>query len=76
MHTSRELFSMYNEMYPLICSCSNPAAERALYQYDQDKDFSLLKFLDASGKARGFLSFFAVHGTSIYEVSHQKFQSI
>ncbi|KAF8308277.1 Neutral/alkaline nonlysosomal ceramidase [Clavulina sp. PMI_390] len=47
---------------------NNPAAERALYQYDQDKDFSLLKFVDsASNTARGFLSFFAVHGTSIYE---------
>lgn len=46
---------------------ANPAAERALYQYDQDKDFTLMKFLDASGTARGFLSFFAVHGTSIYE---------
>lgn len=62
---------MFNTIHSLICSCSNPAAERALYQYDQDKDFSLLKFLDASGKARGFLSFFAVHGTSIYEVCNQ-----
>lgn len=47
---------------------SNPVEERALYEYDQDKDFTLLKFLDADGTARGFLSFFAVHGTSIYEV--------
>lgn len=47
---------------------NNPAAERARYQFDQDKDLSLLRFDDASGKARGFLSFFAVHGTSIYEV--------
>ena len=47
---------------------ANPASERARYQYDQDKDMSLLRFDDANGKARGFLSFFAVHGTSLYEV--------
>ena len=50
---------------------ANPADERARYQYDQDKDLTLLRFDDASGNARGFLSFFAVHGTSLYEVSHQ-----
>lgn len=48
---------------------ANPEEERALYEYDQDKDLSLLKFDDADGNARGFLSFFAVHGTSLYEVS-------
>ncbi|KAK7030958.1 hypothetical protein VNI00_013905 [Paramarasmius palmivorus] len=46
---------------------ANPADERARYQFDQDKDMTLLRFDDASGKARGFLSFFAVHGTSLYE---------
>ncbi|KJA28727.1 hypothetical protein HYPSUDRAFT_33070 [Hypholoma sublateritium FD-334 SS-4] len=46
---------------------ANPAAERALYQYDQDKDMTVLRFDDATGKARGLLSFFAVHGTSLYE---------
>ncbi|ETW74738.1 hypothetical protein HETIRDRAFT_391411 [Heterobasidion irregulare TC 32-1] len=46
---------------------ANPAAERALYQYDQDKELSLLRFDDAQGNARGFLSFFPVHGTSLYE---------
>ncbi|TFY57319.1 hypothetical protein EVG20_g8593, partial [Dentipellis fragilis] len=46
---------------------ANPADERAKYQYDQDKDLTLLRFDDASGNARGFLSFFAVHGTSLYE---------
>ncbi|PIL32954.1 hypothetical protein GSI_05072 [Ganoderma sinense ZZ0214-1] len=46
---------------------ANPADERARYQYDQDKDLTLLRFDDASGNARGFLSFFAVHGTSLYE---------
>ncbi|ESK90041.1 neutral ceramidase precursor [Moniliophthora roreri MCA 2997] len=46
---------------------ANPAEERARYQYDQDKGMSLLRFDDANGKARGLLSFFAVHGTSLYE---------
>ncbi|KAB5592796.1 hypothetical protein CTheo_3780 [Ceratobasidium theobromae] len=46
---------------------ANPAEERAKYQYDQDKELHLLKFLDKSGTARGFLSFFAVHGTSLYQ---------
>ncbi|KAI0820986.1 Neutral/alkaline nonlysosomal ceramidase [Irpex lacteus] len=46
---------------------ANPAEERAKYQYDQDKELSLLRFDDADGNARGFLSFFAVHGTSLYE---------
>lgn len=47
---------------------ANPAEERAMYEYDQDKDLTLLRFDDANGQARGFLSFFAVHGTSLYEV--------
>ncbi|KAG6811730.1 hypothetical protein H0H92_006082 [Tricholoma furcatifolium] len=46
---------------------ANPAAERAKYQYDQDKDMTVLRFDDTNGNARGFLSFFAVHGTSLYE---------
>lgn len=46
---------------------ANPAEERARYQYDQDKEMTLLRFDDTNGKARGFLSFFAVHGTSLYE---------
>ncbi|TFK45129.1 ceramidase [Crucibulum laeve] len=45
---------------------ANPAAERAKYQFDQDKDMTVLRFDDASGNARGLLSFFAVHGTSLY----------
>ena len=43
----------------------NPTSERARYQYDQDKDMSLLRFNDANGNARGFISFFPVHGTSL-----------
>ncbi|KAI0705267.1 Neutral/alkaline nonlysosomal ceramidase [Cerioporus squamosus] len=46
---------------------ANPEEERARYEYDQDKDLTLLRFDDESGNARGFLSFYAVHGTSLYE---------
>jgi neutral ceramidase len=46
---------------------ANPASERAQYKYDQDKDMTVLRFDDNSGHARGFLSFFPVHGTSLYE---------
>jgi neutral ceramidase len=46
---------------------NNPASERAQYQFDQDKDFTLVNFKGNDGNARGFLGFFAVHGTSIYE---------
>lgn len=42
--------------------------ERARYQYDQDKDMTVLRFDDSQGNARGFLSFLAVHGTSLYNV--------
>ncbi|KNZ72253.1 Neutral ceramidase [Termitomyces sp. J132] len=46
---------------------ANPAAERARYQYNQDKEMTVLRFDDTNGNARGLLSFFAVHGTSLYE---------
>ncbi|RXW20727.1 hypothetical protein EST38_g5124 [Candolleomyces aberdarensis] len=45
---------------------ANPAAERARYQYDVDKDMTVLRFDDENGRARGLLSFFPVHGTSLY----------
>jgi neutral ceramidase len=47
---------------------ANPATERARYQYDQDKDMTVLRFEDTAGRSRGLLSFFAVHGTSLYKV--------
>jgi neutral ceramidase len=47
---------------------ANPAEERARYQYDQDKEMTALRFDDMNGNARGLLSFFAVHGTSLYNV--------
>jgi neutral ceramidase len=46
---------------------ANPASERAQYSDDQDKDFNLINFKGSDGNSRGFLGFFAVHGTSIYE---------
>ncbi|KAJ7072962.1 Neutral/alkaline nonlysosomal ceramidase [Mycena amicta] len=54
---------------------ANPAAERARYKTnggadgDQEWNMSVLRFDGASGQAdgRGFLGFFAVHGTSVYE---------
>ncbi|KAI0919399.1 hypothetical protein AcV7_006148 [Taiwanofungus camphoratus] len=46
---------------------ANPAEERARYEYDQDKELTLLRFDDTAGNARGFLSFFPVHGTSLYQ---------
>ncbi|KIS71940.1 uncharacterized protein UMAG_11352 [Mycosarcoma maydis] len=50
----------------------NPQEERDLYNdEDQDHDFGLLKFEDISSNgdssAAGFLSWYAVHGTSLYE---------
>ena len=45
----------------------NPADERAMYEYDQDKDLTVVRFDDASGNSRGLLAFYAVHGTSLYE---------
>jgi len=47
---------------------ANPAEERARYQYDQDKEMTVLRFDDMNGNARGLLSFFAVHGTSLFKV--------
>ncbi|KAH7916139.1 Neutral/alkaline nonlysosomal ceramidase [Hygrophoropsis aurantiaca] len=46
---------------------ANPEEERARYEYDHDKDLTVLRFNDNKGNARGLLSFFAVHGTSLYE---------
>ncbi|KAF9221073.1 Neutral/alkaline nonlysosomal ceramidase [Gyrodon lividus] len=46
---------------------ANPEEERTRYQYDQDKELSVLRLDDTIGNARGLISFFAVHGTSLYE---------
>ena len=46
---------------------ANPADERALYDADVDQFMSMLKFTRASdGKAMGVLTWFPVHGTSMY----------
>ncbi|RKP23260.1 Neutral/alkaline nonlysosomal ceramidase, partial [Syncephalis pseudoplumigaleata] len=43
----------------------NPAEERARYRYNTDKEMTLLRFNDASGKGIGQLNWFATHGTSM-----------
>jgi neutral ceramidase len=46
----------------------NPADERAKYDADVDKNLTLLRFTRASdGHAIGILSWFPVHGTSLYQ---------
>lgn len=46
----------------------NPESERASYSDDVDKDLTLLEFRSASNdKTLGFLSWFPVHGTSLYQ---------
>ena len=47
---------------------ANPKEERDRYLFDQDKEMTVLRFEDQSGNSKGLLSFFAVHGTSLYEV--------
>lgn len=44
---------------------NNPSEERARYQYDTDKDMTLLKFVDDEWGAVGAFSWFATHGTSM-----------
>lgn len=46
---------------------ANPEEERERYAFDQDKEMTLVRFDDTEGNARGFLGFYAVHGTSLYE---------
>ncbi|QRV98314.1 hypothetical protein RhiJN_26333 [Ceratobasidium sp. AG-Ba] len=50
---------------------ANPASERAKLQFEtiflQIPELHLLKFKSSNGTDRGFLSFFPVHGTSLYE---------
>ncbi|KAF7504170.1 hypothetical protein GJ744_002639 [Endocarpon pusillum] len=46
---------------------ANPQEERSRYSSDVDKTMTILRFDRASdGKAMGMLSWFAVHGTSLY----------
>ncbi|KZT04002.1 Neutral/alkaline nonlysosomal ceramidase [Laetiporus sulphureus 93-53] len=46
---------------------ANPPQERARYEWNVDKEMTLLRFDDTDGNPRGFLSFFPVHGTSLYQ---------
>ncbi|UZJ55301.1 hypothetical protein CBS101457_004621 [Exobasidium rhododendri] len=44
----------------------NPAEERARYDSDQDDEFAMLRF-DEGEEKKALLSFYPVHGTSLYE---------
>ncbi|KAJ8591584.1 Neutral/alkaline nonlysosomal ceramidase [Rhizopogon salebrosus TDB-379] len=46
---------------------ANPEWERAMYDGDQDWTVTVLGFEDVGGEAKGLMSFFPVHGTSLYE---------
>lgn len=46
---------------------ANPEWERAMYEENQDTTVTVLGFENADGDAIGLLSFFPVHGTSLYE---------
>ncbi|XP_060077762.1 uncharacterized protein LOC132557292 [Ylistrum balloti] len=43
----------------------NPPEERARYNYNVDKNMTVLKMVDAEGKGIGMISWFAVHCTSM-----------
>ncbi|KAH9915508.1 Neutral/alkaline nonlysosomal ceramidase [Fomitopsis serialis] len=45
----------------------NRSPSAARYEADVDKEMTVLRFEDGEGSARGFLSFFPVHGTSLYQ---------
>ncbi|KAI1472251.1 Neutral/alkaline nonlysosomal ceramidase [Daldinia caldariorum] len=54
----------------LYAYLANPAEERAQYDDDVDKEMTVLKFQRASdGKNIGILTWYPVHGTSIYQNS-------
>ncbi|OTB12075.1 hypothetical protein K445DRAFT_66988 [Daldinia sp. EC12] len=54
----------------LYAYLANPAQERAQYDDDVDKEMTVLKFQRASdGKNIGILTWYPVHGTSIYQNS-------
>lgn len=49
---------------------NNPAAERAQYDSNTDKTFTVLKFVTDSGEEIGMFSWFAVHADSIGPTNH------
>lgn len=60
----------------LYAYMNNPAEERALYTDSVDKEMTMLRFQRASdGLNVGVLTWFPVHGTSIYGVSGGHFLS-
>jgi neutral ceramidase len=54
----------------LYAYLANPASEREQYSDDVDKEMTVLRFQRASdGKNIGILTWYPVHGTSIYQNS-------
>lgn len=54
----------------LYAYLANPESERAQYEDDVDKEMTVLKFQRASDEKNvGILTWFPVHGTSIYQNS-------
>eukprot|EP01133_Synstelium_polycarpum_P015946 gene15946-18959_t len=49
---------------------NNPAAERALYDADVDKNITVIRMEDANGQPMAALTFFAVHCTSMNNTNH------
>lgn len=49
----------------LTAYAKNPACERALYNYDTDKNMTVLRLARPDGTAVGMISWFAVHGVSL-----------
>jgi len=48
----------------------NPKEERDLYQYDTDKNMTVVKFVSENGTDIGMLNWFAVHATSMNNTNH------
>ncbi|KAG9510793.1 Neutral ceramidase, partial [Fragariocoptes setiger] len=48
----------------------NPAAERALYEHNTDKEMVIVKMTDLEGKPIAMLNWFPVHGTSMNNTNH------
>jgi len=49
---------------------NNPEEERSQFAYNVDKLFTLLRMEDQEGNPLGMLSWFSVHGTSMYNTNH------
>ncbi|CAH7688992.1 Neutral/alkaline nonlysosomal ceramidase [Phakopsora pachyrhizi] len=65
-HGTTELLDTNSNRSPSAYD-SNPKEETDRYDYNVDKVFDLVKFMSSSdNKPKGFMSWFAVHGTSMF----------